>query len=1235
MKKKIFAVLALAFLLALSMAPAAWSAVVDSGECGAEGDNVTWVLDDTNTLTISGTGVMADYTYTKNTEHPPYDAYLGQINKIIIEDGVTHIGNSAFSGCIGLNSITIPDSVTGIGSLAFSNCSNLEEIEIPDSVTEIGDRVFAGCSNLYNSIYEKIKFTGDNPNFVVDYGENDVVLFNKEKTRLIQYLYCYDYLGSYTIPDSVTEVADYAFYDISLLANVNIPDSVNIIGKYAFYNCEDLRTIIIPKKVTKIEEFTFSGCSSLTNVTLPDGLIYIGSYAFGSCRKLSETTIPDSVTTISDSAFSGCSSLTKIVIPSSVTSIGQHAFGFCSSLADVKLPGSLTSLDSTFTSCEGLTKISIPEGIDVIDYSAFYNCTNLKEITLPVSLKQVSSFAFQNCSSLTDVYYAGTEAEWQNVKIDDYGNYNAPFINANFHYNYSDKPANIPVTGISMQPSNTTTLGKEGDLTYFVNFEPKNATNKNIIWECDKPDIITIDKNGHYVTKNAGVVTITAKTEDGGFTAQHTLKVKPYIKDITLDKTDLTLTVNAATQLKATLSPTGVIYEDIIWKTSDGRVATVDQTGNVKAFSTGTAIITVDADGRTATCTVKVIANDVKPGAVPVTDLILDIRNLDLFVGGSAQINAKVYPASATNQKVTYASNNENVATVDADGNVKAVGVGYATIIANSEEGSYKGFCTVKVTANDDDNPGSDPEKPTTPGGDDKPGNNPEKPTTPGGDDVKPGAVPVTDLYFDVKNINLIVGEDKQVKANVYPANATNQKVTYVSSDKKVATVDANGTVKATGAGKATITATSEEGAYKATYTVNVIDSDVKITLDKKQLDMIVGKRNSNGMLINPRTIPVKAEVSGNVENKRIVWTSDNYDVGSVDNHTSEAFAKGEGKATITAALADYPSIKATLIINAVKDENANFIYNIGFDANGGVLKCADVIQVARDKEFIMPTAEMKGYKLQYWEDKKDASKTYAANNAYAFSADTDLKAVWQQDTSSKPSSGGSHSGGNRKPSGSAGGATAPTKPEQPTKPGTTEKPGTSTNQPSGTVTALNIHNVFADVKNGEWYSEAVAYVYNKGMMNGTEKGFEPNASTTRAMLVTMLYRLEGEPNTGNANFSDVASGQWFSKAIAWASANGVVTGYENGTFGPNDAITREQLVAVLYRYAQTKGLDVSVKGSLSNFSDSGKVSGWAQEAMQWAVGAGIISGDNGALKPQGNATRAEVAMMLMRYLEK
>lgn len=157
-------------------------------------------------------------------------------------------------------------------------------------------------------------------------------------------------------------------------------------------------------------------------------------------------------------------------------------------------------------------------------------------------------------------------------------------------------------------------------------------------------------------------------------------------------------------------------------------------------------------------------------------------------------------------------------------------------------------------------------------------------------------------------------------------------------------------------------------------------------------------------------------------------------------------------------------------------------------------------------------------------------------------------------------------------------------------------------------------------------------------MMNGTSKTtFGPNDSTTRGMIVTVLYRLENEPSAAAASFTDVVSGQYYTDAVAWANANGIVTGYGNGKFGPNDVVTREQFAAILYRYAQYKKYDVSVgeDTNILSYADAQSISAYAIPAMQWAGGAGIVNGFNGKLNPQNNATRAEVAAMLMRYCEK
>ena len=178
----------------------------------------------------------------------------------------------------------------------------------------------------------------------------------------------------------------------------------------------------------------------------------------------------------------------------------------------------------------------------------------------------------------------------------------------------------------------------------------------------------------------------------------------------------------------------------------------------------------------------------------------------------------------------------------------------------------------------------------------------------------------------------------------------------------------------------------------------------------------------------------------------------------------------------------------------------------------------------------------------------------------------------------------------------------------------------------------------FNDVSANDWFASAVDYVTGKGMMNGTaDNTFSPKANTTRGMVVTVLYRLENQPSTSAASFTDVASGAYYANAVAWANANGIVSGYGSGKFGPNDKVTREQLAAILYRYAQYKKYDVSVgeDTNILSYDDAQSISSYAIPAIQWACGAGVVTGKSGSkLDPKGNATRAEVAAMLMRFCE-
>ena len=234
------------------------SAEVVSGECGEYGDNVTWSFDtSTFTLTISGTGEMANYGFETWERSPLYEFYNDSITKVEIEDGVTSIGDYAFYGCSSLMSITIPDSVTSIGKSAFSGCRNLINITIPDSVTSIGDSAFSYCSSLM----------------------------------------------SITIPDSVTSIGSGVFSGCSNLMSITIPDSVTSIGSDAFSNCGGLTSITIPDSVTSIGERAFYNCYNLTSVVLPKNLKIIESELFRYCNKLQTVYVPTDVMMIKGSAF--------------------------------------------------------------------------------------------------------------------------------------------------------------------------------------------------------------------------------------------------------------------------------------------------------------------------------------------------------------------------------------------------------------------------------------------------------------------------------------------------------------------------------------------------------------------------------------------------------------------------------------------------------------------------------------------------------------------------------------------------------------------------------------------------------------------------------------------------------------------------------------------------------------------------------------------------------------------
>ena len=313
--------------------------------------------------------------------------------ELIIPDSVTRIRSDAFYNCTGLTSIVIPGSLTSIGSNAFSNCISLTDVYYTGDI--------AGWCNI--SFYN----ISSNP---MVYADNLYI-----NGKLLQ--------GELIIPNSVTSLGDYAFYNCKGLTSATIGNSVTRIGDSAFSNCSSLISVTIGDSVTSIGNRAFSSCSNLTSIVIPDSVTSIESYAFAFCSSLTSISMPDSVTVVGEWSFYYCTSLRDITIPNNVTSIGNCAFANCTSLTSITIPDNVTSIaPGVFSGCSNLTSITIPDGITSIREATFFGCSSLTTVIIPNSVTSIEVWAFFNCSSLTVVTFENTQ-DWQVSMSIDFSSY--------------------------------------------------------------------------------------------------------------------------------------------------------------------------------------------------------------------------------------------------------------------------------------------------------------------------------------------------------------------------------------------------------------------------------------------------------------------------------------------------------------------------------------------------------------------------------------------------------------------------------------------------------------------------------------------------------------------------------------------------------------------------------------------------------------------------------------------
>lgn len=382
------------------------------------------------------------------------------LTSIEIPIGVTEIAACTFSGCFNLESVIIPEGVESIGGGAFDSCHNLIEIEIPEGVTSIGDYAFHYCYNVVEiNIPESVNNIGyhalercdalseitvhpSNAQYSCD--ENGV-LFNKYKTELIVYP-AGNERTTYIIPDSVMNIAEYAFSYCQNLSDVILSDNVIYIGFGAFIECDHLTNMVIPENVFYIGVDAFYGCVSLERITVDPSNAYYSNDKSGALFDKGRTELivypsgntqpsyvsPESVVRISDHAFAGCFYLTTIDISEGVTEIGIASFDYCVNLTEINLPSTLNSIGNyAFSSCFSLENIEIPEGVTIIEEYAFFNSVNIKSVTIPSSVESIHDNVFDNCINLTDIYFCGTKEDWNSIDI---SKNNEVLYNANLNF---------------------------------------------------------------------------------------------------------------------------------------------------------------------------------------------------------------------------------------------------------------------------------------------------------------------------------------------------------------------------------------------------------------------------------------------------------------------------------------------------------------------------------------------------------------------------------------------------------------------------------------------------------------------------------------------------------------------------------------------------------------------------------------------------------------------------------
>ena len=1302
--------------------PSAWAACTSLPAITVAAENPNYTAVD-GVLYTKDMTVLKVYPYAKSgvTFTVPdsvveLEAYAFAYTGMQSIDGCANlraIGDSAFYSCTALKSLPDAPKLETIGERAFYSCKALTSLSFPDSMRSIGEYAFAWCTAVK---------TFDSGNGLQETGKYSVY-------------YC-TALTTVRLGSGMKTIGEYAFYKCSRLANVDFGTSVREIGSCAFGGCSKITEIVLPDSVELVESAAFNSCSTAKTLVLSQNLREIGARAFMGLKGISTLTIPDSVQKIGNSAFNGLSNLLELHLSAKTQEYGSGVFSSASKLPRVELPEGMTAVpEEMFSSCNALTEVVIPSTVTRIEKGAFRSCKKLGNTELPAGLTYIGESAF---------YYAAMTSVTLPAGVTEIGERSFYNISALTEFNFSESLKTIgdfafygcgKLTRIvlpdSVESIGTSAFNRCSSLQEVVFGKGLASIGSMCFNYCHKLERFVVDEanpnfkgvDGVLYNKNVDTLVLYPQGRpDASFTMPETVKhIGPYgiyepqllqavtVSPIleTIDEFGMAgIALTGVVKLPATITSIhfkAFQYDDGVTAfelpESCAAYATVDGVLYDKAvthllvYPAGRPDVSYETPD-----TVRTVGSYAFHSCKYLENIRLTgVEKLEERAFSTAKALKHIDLANSVQLIDTYACANLSTLTyLTGTGALRAIGAN-AFYCKGMHEAYFLGDRPDSVGANIFAKTASDftiyydAAKAATwaPSGEIKWGEYPIAPAT-----------FHTVRFLDVDHSVLLEQPVAEGHAAMLPPEPQREEAAFTGWSADTSNVQQDMDVLALYDGltdKVTVNVIAGENGTVDPLgeTVCFYDGELKLTIQPNEgyhTDRVL----VNGEITACEDNTLTLEHIRSNTTVTVLFARNTYTVSLADGLTGNVFAAlpveyGEDAVLpevtpwhegyhFTGWSADGRNITADCTITANYEQNS---YTVRFvDYDGTELSVQTVLHGEAAELPASPARE--GYTFVGWSGDVSAvtcdmtvTALYAVKTCTVFFTDWDGTVLKTQEVSygedaeapQAPSREGytftGWSGdytnitesrilmaqyerlsftvrfvdydGTELSSQSVFWGEAAAAPEAPAREGYTFTgwdADFSNIRKDLTVTAqYRFVLSFADVSETDWFCEDVRWAVENGIFQGVGNGlFAPEQALTRGQLVTVLYRMVGSPEPkAEANFRDVAADSYYAKAVAWANENGIVLGMGDGTFDPDSAVTREQMVTIFFRYAKFCGVKTEA-GTLDAFRDAASVSDYAREAMGWAVKAGLVKGDGQDLMPKATASRAQAAAILHRF---